>query len=463
LQKTGDVGERKGYERREQSFGYDGPLSTDAINRDSMESGKFGSGYVTKQSNYYKTDETDNPTQNSMYENGEAEVEQRKTVERRERVFTYDGPTQKQFHPKYIVGTPASTMGRLKGIEHTGAVIENHTDRSQTLPRRRFYFGDDQGSLLGLEGKKPSSSSGGGKAIRFGADDINVSISNNYQNSNESRRGASLSRSMSFTPRSLGGKEKPQFTSSRLTQAQKHAPVYTSNPQLLDSPDLLAPKLLQSMSKSVRDINSMDRQRSESFQQQNSYTNRQHESKSKRTFLDNLKKNSPDLYEPSTAMNRGSKASSPARSMTPTNAYSPLRTSDNHRALASRNSLNSPRGFGGASSPLSDDYNETYVMSSATPDQEEGKPRISTDTTSRFSRRTLRGTDGQAAGTVESSETTTRTKSRFKESEIMYPNGRRVASPASFQTDYQPRQLTSGTVIIPVRDTNNNKNGGFRN
>jgi len=444
------VGERKGYERREQNFGYNGPATTD-----SLETGNFGSsGYVSKQSNYYKTDETDNPGQNSMYENGEAEVEQRKTVERKERSFTYDGPAQKQFHPKYIVGTPASTIGRLKGIEHTGAVTEN--DRSQTLPRRRFYFGDDQGSLLGVEGKKPSS---GGKAIRFGADDINVSISNNYQNTSDSRRGASLSRSMSFTPRSMG-KEKPQLT-SRLSHGHKTSPVYTSNPQLLDSPDLLAPKLLQSMSKSVRDINTMDRQRNDTY---NYSTGMNHEttnvSKSKRTFLDNLKRNSTDLYDSNF---RSSKATSPARSMTPTNAYSPLRSSDNSRALASRNSLNSPRGFGGASSPLSDDYNETYVMSSTTPDHDEGKPRISTDTTSRFSRRTLRGSDGQAAGTVESSATTTRTKSRFKESEIMYPNGRRVGSPASFQSDLQPRQLTSGTVIIPVRDTNNNKNGGYRN
>ncbi|XP_021961035.1 uncharacterized protein LOC110856791 isoform X2 [Folsomia candida] len=447
LQKREDVGERKSYERREQNFGYNGP-SAGPITRDSMESGNFGN-YATKHSNYYKTTETDNPTQNSLYENGEAEVEQRKTVERRERVFNYDGPPQKQFHPKYIVGNPSSTMGRLKGIEHTGAVIDPATDsRSQTLPRRRFYFGDDQGSLLGLDGKRTPTTN---KAIKFGADDINVSISNSYNNDNNNRKSHSLSRSMSFTPRS-GLLGKPTFPpSSRLTQQQKLSPQYTSNPQLLDSPDLLAPKLLQNMSRSVRDVNSYER--SDHHQQRDEYTN---VSRSKRTFLDNVKRHgSSDMYDSTTHF----KASSPARSInSPTNAYSPLRISDSARIVPNRKSINSPRGFGGANSPISDDYQETYRMSSSTPDNEEGRPRISTDTTSRFSRRMLRNETGEPAGQVESSDTTTRTKSRYSASEVMYPNGRRGESPGpNFQVEFQqPRQLNSGTVIIPVRDSNNN-------
>lgn len=373
-----------------------------------------------------------------MYESGEAEVEQRKTVERRERVLSYDGPPQKQFHPKYILGTPSSTIGRLKGIEHTGAVIED--SRSQTLPRRRFYFGDDQGSLGGRDGQNQ-------KAIKFGADDINVSISNSYQNDNRKAQG--LSRSMSFTPRSAG-KDKPTFQPPRLYQQQKHSPVYASNPQLLDSPDLLAPKLLQNMSRSVRDVNSYEK--SEEYGT----------SRSKHTFLDSVRKQGVDLYD----TRQLPKSSSPARSInSPTQAPYYHRGSESSSALSTRKSLNSPRTFGGATSPVSDDYQETYRMSSSTPDNEEGRPRISTDTTSRFSRRTLRNEMGEPAGQIESSDTTTRTKSRYTASEVMYPNGRRVASPgpANYQIGYhQPRQLNSGTVVIPVRDSNNNRDSPLR-
>jgi hypothetical protein len=452
LQKSNDVGERKAYERREQSFGYNGPNGQRNLTRDSLESGNFGdSGYVTKHSNYYKTNETNNPAQNSLYENGSAEVTERRTVERREKTFSYDGAPQKQFQPKYILGTNSSTMNRLKGIEHSGGANEDTPDgRSQTMPRRRFYFGDNEGSLVG-KGEKRNSPV---KELRFGTDDINVSISNSYNNNSaaETRKG-SLNRSMSFTPRSLS-RERPSFSSSNLTQQHKLNHTYKSNPQLLDSPDLLSPKLITNMSRSVRDVHKVSSQ-NDRFNFSSNRQDSQNISRSKKTFLESVKKNSTDLYEP---VLRGSKASSPARSMTPTNAYAPLRNSlSENRNLVPRPSLNSPRAFGGANSPLSDDYQETYRMSASTPDQDESKPRITTDTTSRFSRRTIRGVDGQPAGKVESSETTTRTKSRYKESEVMYPNGRRIGSPG-YQTDFQPQLTSAGSVIIPVRDTNNNKN-----
>ncbi|CAL8115388.1 unnamed protein product [Orchesella dallaii] len=459
LQKSGDVGERKNYERREQSFGYNGPV-TGGITRDSVDSGNFGNpGYVTKHSNQYKMNENTNPGQNVYYDNGDADVSERKTVERRERVFSYDGASQKQFHPKYIVGTPSSTMNRLKGIEHTGAVIDNNTDnnRSQTLPRRRFYFGDDEGSLMGKDVSKRSA----GKSLRFGTDDIDVSISNSYQNAENNRKSNSLSRSMSFTPRSVG-RDKPTYNPPRLSNETKYSPNYKSNPQLLDGPDLLTPKLLQNMSRSTRDVSSMSHNDQHNYSssrnhhyESNAVNNVNHvSSKSKRSIFDSLKKNSVDLFEPGV---RGSKASSPSRSMTPTGAYSPLRNND-RSLISTRASLQSPRHFGGANSPLSDDYHETYRMSSSTPDQDETKPKIKTDTTSKFSRKTIRGDDGRAIGNLESSQTTTRTTSRYKESEVMYPNGRGIHSPLGYHSDISPQQLSSGTVVIPVRDTNNNKN-----
>lgn len=414
--------------------------------------------------------ENTNPSQNSYYDNGEADVTQRKTVERRERVFSYDGASQKQFHPKYIVGTPSSTMNRLKGIEHTGAIENNNAlvDRSQTLPRRRFYFGDDEGSLLGAKepvqnGKRATPQ----KSLRFGSDDIDVSISNSY--ADQQRKSNSLSRSMSFTPRSMGavnGHGRPAYNPPRLTSESKYSPTYKSNPQLLDAPDLLAPKLLQNMSRSTRDVSSYDYPYSTSYHpnghSRHSYEQPNHvnppvtTTKTKRGLFDSLKKNSVDLFESL----RGSKASSPARSMTPTNNHgysTPHRNHSNDRNVISNRQ--SPRHYGGGNSPLSDDYNETYRMSSSTPDQDETKPKIKTDTTSKFSRKTIRGDDGRAIGNLESSQTTTRTTSRYKESEVMYPNGRGVHSPLGYDGPaHSPTQLSSGTVVIPVRDTNNNRN-----
>ncbi|CAG7837725.1 unnamed protein product [Allacma fusca] len=473
MDKNNDIGERKGYERREQSFGYTGPMGR-PLTREELESGNIGdSSYVTKHSDYYKTNETNNPAQTILYENGDAEVTQRKTVERRQKTFNYDGPSQKQFQPKYVLGAPTSMMSRLKGIEYTGP-IEDPADnsRSQTLPRRRFYFGDDEGSLINksIERRNETHETRRGKELRFGTDDINVSISNSYNQhnqtvNNETRRG-SLNRSLSFTPRSLG-REKPSYPSSQpITQENKLHQNYKSNPHLVDSPDLLSPRLITNMSRSTRDVHnvtsanySTDRIDNHYGTRQETYQNTNNVSRSKRTFLDNVRKNSPDLYDP---VLRGSKASSPARSMTPTNSYgSPVRTFGNETRLVSR-PQNSPRALGGANSPMSDDYSETYRMSSSTPEQDYNKPRISTDTTSKFSRRTLRGVDGQPAGKVESSETTTRTKSRYKESEVMYPNGRRVGSPANFKTEFQPQLTSGGSVIIPVRDTNNNKNSHYK-
>lgn len=396
--------------------------------------------YVTKHSNQYRMNENTNPSQNAYYENGEADVSERKTVERRERVFSYDGASQKQFHPKYIVGTPSSTMNRLKGIEHTGAEIDN---RSQTLPRRRFYFGDDEGSLMVKD--TSNSKRAPGKSLRFGADDIDVSISNSYQNAEQNRKSNSLSRSMSFTPRSMGNNNSSRpvaYNPPRLTNESKYSPTYKSNPQLLDSPDLLAPKLLQNMSRSTRDVNSYENHHNHvnNYSSTNNHHVTSSTQKTKRGgLLDSLKKNSVDLFDNL----RGSKASSPSRSMTPTNAY----TRNNDRTLISN------RHFGRGNSPLSDDYHETYRMSSSTPDQDESKPKIKTDTTSKFSKKTLRGDDGRAIGNVESSQTTTRTTSRYKESEVMYPNGRGIHSPVRYLDG-----PSTGTVVIPVRDTNNNKN-----
>jgi hypothetical protein len=284
-------------------------------------------------------------------------------------------------------------------------------------------------------------------------DDINVSISNKYNSANNgisNSKSSGLSRSMSFTPRSLTRDKAPVFVHSpTLAQIPKSNYVYKSNPHLVDSPDLLSPRLISLMSRSVRDVNSLSSNNYANNKiendSQNVYSNRRdttNVSRSKRTFLENVKKNSSDLYE--SGLNR-TKASSPSRSMTPT-SYSP--TSRNERNVVSR-SLNSPRPFGGASSPLSDDYQETYRMTNSTPDSDITKPRISTDTTSKFSRKTLRGPDGSPTGKVQSSETTTRTKSRFKESEVMYPKGRE-GSPGSFR----PQLTSGGSVIIPVRENN---------
>lgn len=436
LQKTNDIGERKGYERREQSFGYSGPSRRDGL--DSYAN----SDYVTKHSNYYKTDETNNPAQNAYYENGKADVTERKSVERREKTFSYDGPSQKQFHPKYILGTPATTVGRLKGIEGTGAIIEEDQSlqsnrHSQTLPRRQFYFGDDEGVL-----RKPKQITSGRTERRFGTDDINVSILNKYNSSNHSgghepRRvgGGGLNRSMSFTPKTLTPLERSyntlQQSTSYLQNTQKYNQANKSNPNLADSPDLLSPRLISNMSRSVRDVN-----RNEMTNGHHVYSTSKQESaaRSRQTFLDSIKKNSPELYDP---IIQRTKTSSPVRTSTPTKSI---------------RSTSSPRPFGG-NSPISDDFQETHRMTSNTPDHDGSKPKISTDTTSKFSRKTIRGVDGQPAGKVESSETTTRTKSRYKESEVMYPNGRRVASPSSnLRTDFSPQRTNEGSVIIPVRD-----------
>lgn len=443
LQRHDDVGERKGYERREQSFGYNGPMTANhhGLTRESLEQGDFGnSGYVTKHSNYYKTNETNNAGQNALYENGEADVSERKTVERRERVMSYEGLPQKQFHPKYIFGSRTSQMNRLKGTED---VADNRS------PKNKYYFGDDDGTL------GTSKRADREKGIRFDSDDINVSISNSYNSSENQRRSSGgLNRSISFNPRSASH-DKP-FSNARLSREHKFD-HRGSNPHLVDSPDLESPKLITNISRSVRDVNTEDKYNAFNSNDHSGYDQHtfSHTSRTRPSFLDGLKKSSPDFSDSNV---RGSKASSPARSMTPADLASPYgRSGSNNWAL--RAPVNSPRVYGGANSPLSDDYQETHHMSSSTPEQDESKPLIKTDTTSKFSRRTLRRPDGQPAGTVESSETTTRTKSRFKESEVMYPNGKRVESPGPFQTDLRS---SGGSVVIPVRDTNN-KNVRYAN
>lgn len=211
--------------------------------------------------------------------------------------------------------------------------------------------------------------------------------------------------------------------------------MYTSNPQLnklAEKPiGLKSPGLISSINRSNRDV---------SEEVYNPRFNRNGVSDNvdnKRVFLSTLKDRAPELFQTLEENDRNwrpNNYSTPVKNGKNYNGdiYEPP-TRDSKRLVSTPNHSVLRRG-----SSSSTDFSETYHTT--TRNDNSLRPSV-TNTTKSFSRKTLPLKDGRGVETVESSETTSVTKSSYRGSE---PS----------KKYYENRRYNSGTnpVVIEVRN-----------
>lgn len=203
--------------------------------------------------------------------------------------------------------------------------------------------------------------------------------------------------------------------------------MYTSNPQLsrlADKPiGLKSPGLISSINRSNRDVNE------EVYNSRFSRNGVSDNVDNKRVFLSSLKDRAPELFKTLEEDDRDwrpKKYSTPIKNEKNYNGdiYEPP-TRDTKRLVSPPNHSALRRG-----SSSSTDFSETYHTTSRNDDPL--RPSV-TNTTKSFSRKTVPHRDGRGVETIESSETTSVTKSSYRGSEPskkIYEQGRYISSSA---------------------------------
>lgn len=221
-----------------------------------------------------------------------------------------------------------------------------------------------------------------------------------------------------------GGPAKPARTyKSTLTRSKSfnvhgiENGMYKSNPHLhrLDENPvgLKSPGIVSSISRSQRDltIDSNENEHNASYTTRYVKNGYDH-NESKKIFMKSLKEKSPELFKTLNDAEEHVKTYKPVAYSTPLKSsrianyndmYEPptrLKSSPVHTVIRR-----------GSNSTTDNDYSETYHMTSRSDDPK--RPSV-TDTVQSFSKKTIPGKDGRGVQTIESSETKTVTRSRYR-------------------------------------------------